>query len=468
MKKINFFTHLSLIPVILCSAGCNQNNKKYEQVGMYINVYGVEEHTKSFPYNFDLKDYLNINGKINKDIAKMAMLFSANLASGAAVEFQKADYEIDAKNQNNFYQYLDLDDFESIYIGLDENDICDETNINIAHKKINENKKDYEIIFLTIQDSNQGPSWYSNFDIGVNNDSYFSKTGEHNEWINYDNHKGFDITANRCFEALNNYTKNQNLENSSRIYYVFGHSRGGAIANILSAKMIDLDYEVCSYTMASPSTTTSKNAKDAKYNNIHNFVCSEDIVCNSLRPSWGFDRYGETISFSIKLLADQFKKYNEFVLPKGDTSNIVKIFERLTDSRENIYEFNDKFLVDQVDSIAKVDVDTHLNRFTAPLVDEFTLLNKFINVDINEINEDNVSIKITTCPGFYLVFISTIILQGLSDISTITRFISSFSPYLDTLKSVTGYKITDLLNLNLLYLVDVHYYPTYVTYFNNM
>ena len=299
MKKKIFL--LPLLTVSLTLGACNKTQKvEPTRASLEMSVIN-KDNTNYFTYNFDLNAYINLDGKENKDIAKMALMFCSNISSSSKVTFEKEKYETENYTDfEPFYNQLNLDSFKSVKIGKDvENDVNDITLINMAHKKINVDGKDYEICFVTLEDSGGNASWISNFDIGSDDDNYYSKTGQHDEWTNKENHKGFDVTANRCLPVVQNYVSDTLDKNSQQILYVFGHSRGGALANILSAKLIDLDYKIVSYGFASPGTTTSKDANNAKYNNIHNYICEEDMVA-SLRPkNLEFTRYGKTTSFKI-------------------------------------------------------------------------------------------------------------------------------------------------------------------------
>lgn len=76
-------------------------------------------------------------------------------------------------------------------------------------------------------------------------------------------------------------------------FWITGQSRGGAIANLLAARLPEKadGAEVFAYTFESPATV-DEAAADGNYKYIHNYVCSDDIV--TLIPVWGMTRYGVT------------------------------------------------------------------------------------------------------------------------------------------------------------------------------
>ena len=126
-----------------------------------------------------------------------------------------------------------------------------------------------------------GREWYSNFDTG------YSST-----------HKGFEHSSEFVYEKLKLYITKYSLENEKLKFLVTGHSRGGAVANLLSKQLIDLygSQNVYAYTFASPNTTTIH--EDDKYQNIFNIVNSQDIIAYLPLESWGYTKYGTTIEIS--------------------------------------------------------------------------------------------------------------------------------------------------------------------------
>jgi predicted lipase len=86
-------------------------------------------------------------------------------------------------------------------------------------------------------------------------------------------------------------------------FWVTGHSRGAAIANLYSKYLTD-KYgvkNVFAFTFATPRV--SKNvSKDSKkiYPNIRNYLNEGDFVTELAPESWGYNRYGEDISLDSK------------------------------------------------------------------------------------------------------------------------------------------------------------------------
>ena len=84
------------------------------------------------------------------------------------------------------------------------------------------------------------------------------------------------------------------------VLWITGHSRGGALANLVASKRIDAGYSVFAYTFASPGTTTYANATADRYKSIFNIINEDDLVPQLPMSVWGFTRYGVPKTESIE------------------------------------------------------------------------------------------------------------------------------------------------------------------------
>ena len=204
---------------------------------------------------------------------------------------------------------------------------------------------------VTVQGSNATKEqWYSNFDIGNSTASYTNATGAHSEWTNKNYHKGFFIAAERADAKIQDYMTANVSSTAKKIIFLTGHSRGGAIANILGAK-----YEKSSafeksftYTFASPFTTTDKTDAET-YTTIFNFVNDDDMITILPLESWGFTRNGITRHASISessdlssawylLLVFQREDFTGTYASSGaNNPEVVKDFQASADSRSSLY-----------------------------------------------------------------------------------------------------------------------------------
>lgn len=85
-----------------------------------------------------------------------------------------------------------------------------------------------------------------------------------------------------------------------RSYLFCGHSRGGAVANLLASYAdgegaLSTAADVRAYTFASPNCTSAEDARDARYDNIFNVLNPADLVPQLPLSSWGYARYGRDV-----------------------------------------------------------------------------------------------------------------------------------------------------------------------------
>ncbi len=139
--------------------------------------------------------------------------------------------------------------------------------------------------------------WYSNFDIGKNIDD----TGVHN---------GFFEASQFVLEKIKMYMTNYSIDIENTKFLLTGHSRGGAVANLTAASLIDTysSDKVYAYTFAAPNTTTNPDSDNQRYSGIFNFVNPEDFIAHIPLEKWGFTKYGTTITFPAKDTDEQYEE----------------------------------------------------------------------------------------------------------------------------------------------------------------
>ena len=105
--------------------------------------------------------------------------------------------------------------------------------------------------------------------------------------------ENFAARSDEIAQELNRYTA-QNLAGKTVIYYLCGHSRGGAIAGLTAKRLCDEGKTVFCYTSGAPMTGTKSN----NYPMIHNLILPCDIVPQLAPSTFGFHRYGEDIEIT--------------------------------------------------------------------------------------------------------------------------------------------------------------------------
>ncbi len=219
----------------------------------------------------------------------------------------------------------------------------DEVNYFFANRIINVSGKEYTLVFAAFLGSRLG-QWYTNFDAGT-----------------CETHKGFEKCKDFIFEKLNSYISSLGIQKENTKILLTGHSRGGAVANLLASQLIDGELfaskeNIYTFTFASPSVTMKSEKDEEKYKRIFNIVNDEDFVTKCMIPRWGYGRYGTTLSLPNKNNVSDYdiilKKMNEYYFDymsgdvyfpfKDGTKTVDRLFSEFSKSVNNISEYYSK------------------------------------------------------------------------------------------------------------------------------
>lgn len=141
----------------------------------------------------------------------------------------------------------------------------DNLSFNFGKRKIGRKT----VVAVILQGTATKQEWKSNLNIGFD-ENMQTKTV----------HEGFNVTEKAVHKKLNTFLKKNKLKKGSVKFWVTGHSRGAAVADIMAKRLSDTygKENVYAYTFASPKVAkvSSKSAK--KYTNIYNYVNPDDIV----------------------------------------------------------------------------------------------------------------------------------------------------------------------------------------------
>lgn len=246
--------------------------------------------------------YIRVDGLPDKgdSTLNMPLLFGLQDVKDIVIYNPNAMYSEESETNDNIIVYDD-----------------DITEFVIGHHKVEKDSETREVVVIIVRGTNGTiEEWSSNFDVGADTDDYYNATGQHIMWKNKENHKGFDVTANRALNEIEKYMNSGFIDKSSDVsFYVTGHSRGAAIANLIAKDLVDKseynNNKVFGYTFAAPNNTTSDEAYLPEYKSIFNIVNSDDLIpylplgesygLNSVEyNSWGFTKYGVIKPYSIR------------------------------------------------------------------------------------------------------------------------------------------------------------------------
>ena len=144
----------------------------------------------------------------------------------------------------------------------DEN--SDDLSFNFGKKKIGKKT----VVAVILQGTASNDEWKSNLRLG---DSLLDLPTVH---------AGFNATEKAVHKKLNTFLNTNKLKKGSVAFWVTGHSRGAAVANIMAKRLSDTygKSNVYAYTFASPKVVKVSTKTTKKYSNIFNYVNPDDVV----------------------------------------------------------------------------------------------------------------------------------------------------------------------------------------------
>ncbi|MDO5329753.1 MAG: hypothetical protein Q4E88_06660 [Coriobacteriia bacterium] len=265
-------------------------------------------------FNFSFQRFIDAdNTQIDREIATFESVCACIPYTFNNVILDGKSYEVKDRIafmrnlgfEDNFYcklwpdKRLDVQADEGVSATLPDytKDINDVTSFCFNHRKINLGSHDTEIINISVCGTGGDFEWASNFDYGAETDDYKAATGDHPEWTEKEDHKGFDIAKNRLLKVYNSYYSKYIDQNADKIILVNGHSRGGAIANLLGKHFENTNMKTFIYTFAAPNTTalSLNNAN----NTIFNIMNMDDLVSQFPGYISGFYKYGKDVELSV-------------------------------------------------------------------------------------------------------------------------------------------------------------------------
>ena len=245
-------------------------------------------------YRWFTQDY----SKYNQQLSTMSLLYAADAYTWNAVQLRgtlKGRY-VDSYDIEALMAFFGMNKTKTINLkNIYKNDY-DVTEVSFGYHTFVVNGELTTVLAVFVRGTDETlAEWASNFDIG---DS--SKAESYYDWGNRDNHKGFDVAANRVMNEMDLYINDNGLYEDNLVYWVTGHSRGGGVANIIGAKLEDEGKTAYTYTFAAPNTTLNQDSGSHNYPGIFNLVNSDDFVPYLPAEAWGYSRYGSTLWNSIK------------------------------------------------------------------------------------------------------------------------------------------------------------------------
>lgn len=212
-------------------------------------------------------------------------------------------YSVDVYDSDFINEYSSIKCPEDLYNSLDENNYedieaanfsdKDDTNVSytLAHKTLSNSVEKYIVVIR----GTDGVEWEGNMKICPENSRGEFDTYTGNESV----HNNFNNAACNLKNAVNQYITDH-PSNNEIFLLITGHSRGGAVSNLLAYQYtIDNSFNgvVTAYTFATPNVVQYDSVDNMEqYGNIFNYCKNKDFVpCIPLLDGqWNYWKYGKT------------------------------------------------------------------------------------------------------------------------------------------------------------------------------
>lgn len=257
--------------------------------------------TSSVSGNMDYRWFFGDPTVYNSELCKLSVLLAGSIYDGSSVALQDATADNATKGTTlpMILEYFGMQGAKTISLG----DMYTDkhlSEVGLGFRDVTVGGVTKTVVNITVRGTNATiEEWSSNCDIG---DISLHTDGD--DWSNTLNHKGFDIAATRIMAVVESYVQEQGLSEDSLVYWVTGHSRGAAIANIIGAAYEKAGKTAFTYTFATPNCTLDPEAHS--YTTIFNLINEDDFVPCMPMEAWGYTTFGRsTTTQSIRELYEK-------------------------------------------------------------------------------------------------------------------------------------------------------------------
>lgn len=166
---------------------------------------------------------------------------------------------------------LGFEQVELYHYASEEKEAEDQVAYAFGCKKLADTDK--TLVAVVIQGTDGSAQWRSNFRIGEGTE-----------------HQGFALARDEMMEQLDSYLAT--LSDDEPLFFLTGHSRGAAVANLAAQRLTEEGQLVYCYTFATPATV-QKEAITEETPGIFNIISPQDPIPRLPLAAWGYGRYGQ-------------------------------------------------------------------------------------------------------------------------------------------------------------------------------
>ena len=360
-------------------------------------------------------------------------------------------YENEESKINHALVQFGFNEIEHVVTSASDKDPFDMCGLYLGNHILENEGKKYQIFVASMEGYPQESAWISNLDLGADTQAYYDIDGDHPEWTNKKHHKGFDVTANRAFNELKKYMdKKANEEVVDKVVLVTGHSRGGALTNLVGKQLFDNGIKSLAYAFNNPLTTSeSDEAVLKKYTNIFNIHSTNDYIGRYPFTNMHFTSYGNNLEYDLTIPknATQYKNIYKQDFVGNSPANLDLIDEIAKDffpSREEAYAMGEaeEYEVYATKDLADEAAKTLNDSMVSAKLKNYAKVEVVENDDILTKDENPWAVTIATRPYSILKFAcEVLVIAKTSDdkLGDIANMIYHGKPFvLDTALSVVA------------------------------
>ena len=404
----------------------------------------------SAEYTFDYRAFLDSPDQFNADLCQLSSIASTIIYRN----WHFVENGTDIGGIRAWLNYHGMSKCTLIDIGKDTEDY-NNSQIVLGYRPVSTITDSTIVVAVVIRGTTGLEEWSSNMDVGD------TREGTSGDWTDLNHHKGFDITANRILREIDNYIrpqiKNTTWADTEITYWVTGHSRGGALANLVAADLIEKGERVFAYTFASPATTvcaecknanrgqcmgyTSCKSRDAKYDSIFNIVNEDDFISYFPLKQWYFTRYGRTTS-NLSIHSGYKNEWEsecntEYLLMENPKAPF-DVFYEVVPERNSCYDHYDNLLTGYT---------TIYVSSTDPVIHPGYTSGYYMRIPISfDTDSETETMLEYQKPMFLMMYFAAL---GANEVGALDFVLTEFASYLDDSKwtllaQVVGLSISDL------------------------
>ena len=163
--------------------------------------------------------------------------------------------------------------------------------------------------------------------------------------------KSYEIYAELIKYDIEEYERlNKIKQDYKKVYWITGYKEGGAIANILAAKLRDRGQQVYAYTFGSPMTIYNngdepgytKTGYSARYDCIFNIINEDDPYAYIMPQSLGFSRYGMTCYGDGNKVLNGYIEYKPNKEMREEVLEYVNLIYKDNEKKTRTYTYSGK------------------------------------------------------------------------------------------------------------------------------